>query len=150
MRTTLKALTALMLVGSLGFAAGVATAEEGVKSGTIVIKEDQVMWVVGGDIGGGKLDYEGKTYDVKMDGLKLGGFGVHKMDIDGDVYDLNDIADFDGVYTTAEVGFTVADKGKGDFWLKNDKGVKLRLKALDSKGLALSIGVEGIDMRIKH
>jgi hypothetical protein len=150
MRTIMKALTALMLVGSLWSAAGVAMAEEGVKSGTLVIKEDQVMWIVGGDIGGGKLTYEGKTYDIKMDGLKLGGFGVHKMDIDGDVYDLNNLADFDGVYTAAEVGFTVADKGKGDFWLKNDKGVKLRLKNLDSKGLALSIGVEGVDIRLKH
>jgi hypothetical protein len=150
MRATSKALTAVMLVGSLWLATGTAMATEGVQTGTIVIKEDQVMWIVGGEIGGGKLTYEGKTYDIKLDGLKLGGFGAHKMDLDGEVYDLNDLADFDGIYSAAEVGFTVADKGKGDFWLKNDKGVKLRLKNLDSKGLALSIGVEGVDIRLKH
>jgi len=128
-----------------------ATAAPPVKSasGTIVIDETQVMWVIGGDIGGGTLQFNGQSYEFKMDGLKLGGFGVHKVKLDGDVYDLDNIADFPGVYGAAEVGFTVADKGKGDAWFKNDKGVHLRLKSPESKGIALAVGVDGIDIRLK-
>jgi hypothetical protein len=130
-------------------AANAATAEEKTPSGTVVIDEEQIMWMVGGDIGGGTLEFQGESYKFKMDGLKLGGFGVHKLKLDGDVYDLNDVADFPGVYAEAEIGFTVADKGKGDVWLKNDKDVKLRLKSPESKGIALDLGVEGVDIRLK-
>ena len=84
-----------------------------------------------------------------MGGVKLGGIGVHKVDLNGDVFDLNDIADFPGVYAEAEAGFTLADAGKGDFWLENHKGVKLRLKSPQSEGLALDLGVEGVDIRMK-
>jgi hypothetical protein len=129
--------------------ANAATAEEKTPSGTVVIDEEQIMWMVGGDIGGGTLEFQGESYKFKMDGLKLGGFGVHKLKLDGDVYDLNDVADFPGVYAEAEIGFTVADKGKGDVWLKNDKDVKLRLKSPESKGIALDLGVEGVDIRLK-
>jgi hypothetical protein len=142
-----------LIVGLLAIpflvAANAATAEEKTPAGTVVIDEDQIMWIVGGDIGGGTLEFKGESYKFKMDGLKLGGFGVHKLKLDGDVYDLNDVADFPGVYAAAEVGFTVADKGKGDVWLKNDKDVKLRLKSPESKGLALNLGVEGVDIRFK-
>jgi hypothetical protein len=118
-------------------------------SGTVVIDETQIMWIVGGDIGGGTLEYKGQSYKFKMDGLKLGGFGVHKVKLDGDVYDLNNIDDFFGTYAEAEVGFTVADAGKGDAWFKNDRGVHLRLKSPEAKGLALDVGVDGIDIRRK-
>jgi len=126
-----------------------AMAEGKTASGTITIDEYQIMWMVGGDIGGGALEFQGQSHKFKMDGLKLGGFGAHKVKMDGDVWELKDLADFAGVYVEAEVGFTVADAGKGDFWLKNDKGVKLRLKSPKSKGIALDLGVEGVDIRLK-
>ncbi len=118
-------------------------------SGTISIDETQIMWMVGGDIGGGTLYYQGQTYGFKMDGLKLGGFGMHQVDLDGDVWDMNALDDFAGVYVEAEAGYTVVDSGKDDVWLKNKKGVKLRLKSPKSKGLALNLGVDGIDIRLK-
>jgi len=124
-------------------------AGEKTASGTVLIDEYQIMWMVGGDIGGGTLEFQGQSHKFEMGGLKLGGFGAHKVKLDGDVYDLNKLEDFTGVYAEAEIGFTVADKGKGDFWLKNDKGVKLRLKSPSSKGIALDLGVEGVDIRLK-
>ncbi len=128
---------------------GSAKATAPTPSGTIVIDETQIMWIVGGDIGGGTLQFQGQSYKFKMDGVKLGGFGAHKVKLDGDVYGLENIADFPGVYGEAEAGFTVADAGKGDAWFKNDKGVHIRLKSPESKGLALAVGVDGIDIRLK-
>jgi len=149
MKMVLRKLIVGLLAVPFLFAANAATAEEKTPSGTVDIAEDQIMWMVGGDIGGGTLEFQGKSYKFKMDGLKLGGFGVHKLDLDGDVWDLKDVADFPGVYAEAEIGFTVADAGKGDVWLKNDKDVKLRLKSPSSKGIALDLGVEGVDIRLK-
>ena len=134
---------------SKGSSGGSATAPVKSPSGTIVIDETQIMWIVGGDIGGGTLKFDGKSYEFKMDGLKLGGFGAHKIKLDGDVFDLNNVADFPGVYGAAEVGFTVGVEDKGDAWFKNDKGVKLRLKSPEGKGIALAVGVDGIDIRLK-
>ena len=127
----------------------VTTDAQNTASGTITIDEYQIMWMVGGDIGGGTLEFQGQSHKFEMGGLKLGGFGIHKVKLDGDVWDLKDVADFPGVYAEAEAGFTVAHKGQGDFWLVNDKGVKLRLKSPSSKGIALDLGVEGVDIRLK-
>lgn len=129
--------------------AGTAIAADQAKpSGTVVIDETQIMWIVGGDIGGGTLHFQGKSYKFKTDGLKLGGFGVNKVKLTGDVYNLNDVADFPGVYAVAELGATVAKAGKGDFVMKNDKGVVLHLKA-GAKGLALDMGVEGLKISLE-
>ena len=125
-----------------------AVAEAETPSGTIVIDETQIMWIVGGDIGGGTLNYQGEDYKFKTDGLKLGGFGVTKMKLTGDVYHLNDIADFPGGYAVAEAGLVVAKVGKGDVVMRNDKGVVLHLKAADT-GLALDLGVEGVTITME-
>lgn len=140
---------ALMLVLPLLFAAGLARAEDKMPSGTITIDEEQIMFIVGGDIGGGTLEYNGKSYPFKLDGLKLGGIGMQKTKFTGEVYDLNDIADFPGTYGEAEIGFTVPDKRKGDIWVKNTKGVVLRLKSPEAEGLALDVGVDGIIITMK-
>ena len=54
--------------------------------------------------------------------------GIHKLHLTGNVYDLNDVADFPGVYFAAQAGA---------IWLKNSKGVSLRLKSDYSQGIAL-------------
>jgi hypothetical protein len=149
MKQVFRKLAGLLLIWPFLVAANAAMAEEKTPSGTITIDETQVMWIVGGDIGGGTLEFHDQSYEFRIDGLKLGGFGVHKVKLTGEVYDLDDVADFAGVYAAAEAGFTVGDAGKGDFWLKNDKGVKLRLKSPASEGIALDLGVEGLDIRMK-
>jgi hypothetical protein len=84
-------------------ASSTPTAEANTPSGTVAIDETRIMWMVGDDIGGGRLEFQGQSHEFKMGGLKLGGFGVHNVKLDGDVWDLDDIADFPGVYAAAEV-----------------------------------------------
>ncbi len=137
-----------LVVVPLLLSARIALCEEQTPSGTIIIDETQIMWIVGGDIGGGTLHYQGKAYKFKTDGLKLGGFGATKLKLSGDVYGLSDIADFPGLYGVAEAGAAVAKAGKGDLVMKNDKGVVLHLKAA-AQGLALDLGVEGLNIRME-
>jgi hypothetical protein len=137
-----------LLVIPLLLSVQLATAEEKTPSATIVIDETQIMWIVGGDIGGGTLHFQGKSYKFKTDGLKLGGFGVNKVKLTGDVYDLKNIADFAGVYGVAEAGATLGNASKGDFVMRNDKGVILHLKSA-AQGIALDLGVEGLKITME-
>jgi long-subunit fatty acid transport protein len=50
-----------------------------------------------------------ELHKFKTDGLKLGGFGVNKVKLTGDVYDLRNVADFAGVYGVAEAGATLGN-----------------------------------------
>jgi hypothetical protein len=137
-----------LLVLPVFLSTGFALAEEKTPSGTIVIDETQIMWIVGGDIGGGTLHFHGKSYKFKTDGLKLGGFGVNHVKLTGDVYDLKNAADFAGVYGVAEAGVTLGNASKGDFVMKNDKGVVLHLKSA-AQGIALDLGVEGLKVTME-
>jgi len=137
-----------LLILPLLLSAQFAMAEDKTPSGTVVIDETQIMWIVGGDIGGCTLHFQGKSYKFKTDGLKLGGFGVNHVKLTGDVYDLKNAADFAGVYGVAEAGVTLGNASKGDFVMKNDKGVILHLKAA-AQGIALDLSVEGLKVTME-
>ncbi len=138
-----------MLVVPLLLTGNALAAEAKTPSGTLVIDETQVMLLVGGDMGGGTLLFGDNSYSFKTGGIKIGGLGVHKVHMVGEVYDLNDIADFPGVYFVAEAGATLGDSGTAAIWLKNSKGVSLHMKTSEAKGIALSVGVEGLKITMK-
>lgn len=128
---------------------GNAVAGDKTPSGTIVIDETQFMALIGGDMGGGTLMFQGNSYSFKTEGLKIGGVGVHKVHLAGKVYDLKNVADFPGTYAVAEVGITLTEFGKGASWLENSKGVKLAIKTSSDSGLAVDGGVEGFKIKMK-
>ena len=138
-----------MLVVPLLLTGNALAADAKTPSGTLVIDETQVMLLLGGDMGGGTLLFGDNSYSFKTGGIKIGGLGVHKVHMVGEVYDLNDIADFPGVYFVAEAGATLGDSGTAAIWLKNSKGVSLHMKTSEAKGIALSVGVEGLKITMK-
>lgn len=139
----------LMTLGVSLLCSGSAFADKdlGERTATMVVDETQVMLLVGGDWGGGTLLFGDESYSFKTHGLKLGGLGMHKVHMVGDVYRLYKKEDFAGTYFVAEAGITV-DKGKGGFWFENHEGVVLHIKA-SAKGLALNLGVEGLKIKFK-
>ena len=139
----------VMLVVPLLLTGNAIAADDKTPSGTLVIDETQVMLLLGGDMGGGTLLFGDNSYSFKTGGIKIGGLGVHKVHMVGEVYDLNDIADFPGVYFVAEAGATLGDSGTAAIWLKNSKGVSLHMKTSEAKGIALSVGVEGLKITMK-
>jgi hypothetical protein len=105
------------------------------------------MLILGGSSGGGVLIFGDESYSFKTGGLKLGGIGVHKMHLRGDVYGLKNIEDFAGTYFEAQAGITVA-KGKGGLWLGNHNDIQIHLKA-NADGLALALGVGGFKITME-
>ena len=65
-----------------------AIAQQRVKSGTVTIEQVQVAFFGSGNVGSGTLHYEGRYYRFSVGGLGVGGFGVSKMEANGDVYNL--------------------------------------------------------------
>lgn len=120
----------------------IVSAEDEKPSATVSINEKQVGFLLTGDWGHGTLMYQGEPHMFHMGGAKIGGIGVSSMKVDGSVYHLNKLEDFEGMYFKADAGLTLA-KGKVGSWLKNDKGVVIHLGA-NSDGVALQIGVEGL------
>ena len=121
-----------------------AQAEDPKPSGTLKLEETEVGLLLGGDWGHGTLTYDGGTYPFKVRGAKLGGVGITVSKVDGDVYGLSKVEDFYSTYFKAEAGITAAEGREGS-WVKNDSGVTLHLHS-ESQGLALSVGVEGLEI----
>jgi hypothetical protein len=116
-------------------------------SGTIHLSEWEFMAMIEGDFGHGTLAYNNKIYKFKVKGIGALGYGVQKLSAVGNVYHLNDIADFPGGYSEARAGLTVA-KGIGALYIRNDKGVVIELKT-HADGVALSVGVTGIGIEME-
>jgi hypothetical protein len=123
--------------------AGGAIAEDLKKSGTVRIEQVQIAFIGSGNLGGGTLKFNGKSYDFSVGGLGLGGIGVSKMVATGNVYNLTDVAHFPGAYAQGRYGMAIGDASTGKLWLKNSHGVVLELKA-DREGLALSLGGDAV------
>jgi hypothetical protein len=128
-------------VVAMGFA-GVSMAKDDAPSGTLSVSETEVGFLLTGDWGHGTLTYDGEKHMFHMGGAKIGGIGVASMKVDGTVYHLNKLSDFEGTYFKADAGLTLA-VGKAGSWMKNDNGVVIHLGA-DSEGLAVEIGLEGL------
>lgn len=112
-------------------------------SGSVTINQVQVAFIFSGNVGGGKLHYQGKTYPFSIGGLGIGGFGISSIDATGTVYNLFKVSDFSGAYGQARIGLVVGTLSAGTLWLENPQGVYMKLVA-KRKGIALSLGLDGI------
>ncbi len=112
-------------------------------SGHLKIEQIQVAFIGSGAVGGGTLDFQGKTYKFSVKGLGVGGFGASRLSATGEVYGLKKIEDFAGPYAELRTGFAVGDFGKGRFWLRNANGVYLKIEG-SRQGAQVGIGAEAV------
>ena len=146
-----SSLAGLMVVLGVGTtpALGQATKKEDLrKSATLEIDQVQVALFYSGNLGGGKLHYDGRTYSFTVGGLGLGGIGASKMEAVGQVYNLTRLEDFPGAYGQARHGFAAGTESGGSMWLQNPNGVVIELKT-KREGLALSLGADAVYIAFK-
>ena len=125
-----------------------ASAQERVKSGTVEIEQVQVAFIGSGNVGGGTLHFQGKSYRFTVGGLGVGGLGVSKMQASGDVFNLRELRQFPGAYIQARYGATAGDKSTGEMWLENSSGVSISLRTR-REGLAVSLGADAVYIDFK-
>lgn len=111
--------------------------------GTVTMDQVQVAYIASGGGGTGTLYYHGGAYPFSIGGLGVGGIGASTLTAQGEVYKLNNVANFAGAYGQARYGFAIGQASGGDLWLQNDAGVIMHLKA-QRTGLMLSLGADAI------
>ena len=131
---------------------GSGTATEAVKnqtpSGTVEMHQVQAAFIGSGATGDGTLRFRGRSYPFSVSGLGVGGIGVSTVEATGEVYDLAKADDFEGAYVQGRYGFAIGEESGGALWLKNDKGVVMRLMAKRT-GLMLSLGGDAVVITLK-
>lgn len=125
-----------------------AHAQERVKTGTVEIKQVQIAFIGSGNVGGGTLQFQGRSYPFSVGGLGIGGFGISEMTATGDVYNLRELRHFPGAYGQARYGVALGDVSAGELWLENPNGVLINLRARRT-GLALSLGADAVIIDFK-
>src|SRR6185369_9077266 len=94
-----RALIGLMAIGSLvSLLVGLALAQAKKPDATLTLTEGSVAVGIGYSWGKGTLTYQGKKHPVKVEGLSVGEVGVTRATATGNVYNLKNLADFDGNY----------------------------------------------------
>src|SRR4051794_35169066 len=145
MRSVLK-LSATAFLAACYLAGTPASAQErptGPPTACVSIKQVQVAFIASGALGGGALAYQGKSYPITVGGIGIGGFGASRLRASGAVYGLERRTDFAGAYVQLRSGWALGDQGRGTLWLRNEKGVVMRLKS-HRQGLQLTLGADGV------
>ncbi len=96
--------------------------------------------------GAATLEFEGKTYPVRVDGFVLGAVGTASIEATGQVTGLSKAEDLNGDYTALSSGVTLG-QGAGRLVMRNDKGVRVVMDQKTS-GLQLGIGPRGLTLSV--
>jgi hypothetical protein len=121
----------------------------GPATGSVSIRQVQVAFIASGAAGGGTLTFRGRRYDITVGGIGVGGLGASTFVANGAVYGLRNRDDFAGAYVQLRQGWAVGESGRGRLWLRNAKGVTLRLNTR-RQGLQLSLGADGVIIGFKR
>ena len=141
---SIKKIGLLLLVS--GLITGFAQAAEK-PDATIRISSGSVAAGIGWSWGKGTLTYKGKDYPLSVKGLSIGKVGITKATASGEVYHLKTLKDFDGNYTAAGAGITLAG-GRSAVTMTNQNGVRVRVISTN-RGVDITLGGGGVELRIK-
>jgi hypothetical protein len=143
-----RRLISVALAGVMVMLTASALADDDKKpDGTVRISEGSVAVGIGWSWGRGDLNFGGKTYHFKIEGLSVAELGMTKAEATGSVYNLKKISDFDGIYAAASAGGT-AGSGAGVSSLRNPNGVVINLKS-ETKGASIKVAASGLKITIE-
>ena len=144
----IRKITILLLV--LGLTTGLAQAAQPTQrpDATLRLSGGSVAAGIGWSWGSGTLTYKGKDYRVSVRGLSLGKVGITSATATGEVFRLRNLKDFDGNYTAAGAGITLAG-GRSAVTMRNQNNVRVRLIST-TRGADITLGGGGVDLRLRR
>lgn len=134
----------VLLGAALAANAGATWAQDGRPDARLNFTSTAYGFLVGVNKGQGKLVFKERQYSFSVSSVKVGTLGFTRIDAEGQVYRLRELADFPGRYYAVEGAFTVG-QGGGSTVLRNKKGVMLYLQNLQ-KGVELTLGGASFDI----
>jgi|GEM_PF-1239232 len=96
--------------------------------------------------GASTLEFQGKTYPVRVDGFVLGALGTASIEAVGEVVGLTKAEDLNGDFT-ALVSSGAFGRGKGTLTMRNNKGVRIEMDVKGS-GFQVGVGPRGITLAV--
>jgi hypothetical protein len=138
----------VVMIGSLLVLVSWALAQEKKTSGTLKLSEGSVGVGIGFSWGHGVLTYEGKEYPFSVQGLSVADVGISRAEATGVVYNLTQLADFNGNYTAVTAGAAVGG-GAGATTMRNQNGVVIDLTGT-TQGVKFNLSVDGVKFTLKQ
>ena len=142
-----RRLVGLAIIGAMLLIAPIGRAAEEKPDATVKMTGKSLSAGVGYSWGSGTLTYQGKEYPFSISGLSAGNIGASSAELSGEVFNLKNLADFNGNYTSAGAGATVAGGG-GGMTMKNQNGVTMNV-AGTTRGVSFKLGVDGMKVELK-
>ena len=130
----------------MALATTAANAQSDAPSGKVSIETTSIAAGIGLSWGHGTLNFNGREYRFSIDGVTLIDFGISKSSAVGEVYNLTDMAKFEGNYVAAEASFALGG-GMGGVALRNSNGVIMHLSSV-SQGARLQLGSSGMNIKL--
>jgi hypothetical protein len=141
-----RRLVGLAIIGVMLLIAPIARAAEEKPDATVKMTGKALSAGVGYSWGNGTLTYQGKDYPFSISGFSAGDIGFNVAELSGEVFNLKDLADFNGNYTSFAAGITVAGGGSGAT-MRNQNGVVMNVWAT-TQGLMFKLGVDGMKVEL--
>ena len=125
-------------------------AEGAVPSGYVWLSGGSIAVGIGYAWGHGTIHYgkDQKEHKFKLSGVSVADVGGASISAEGEVYNLNNLADFSGDYSAFTAGVTVVG-GVSVAYLKNDKGVVIKLHS-QTEGLRFNLSADGIHITLQQ
>jgi hypothetical protein len=114
--------------------------------GTVNFTGGSIAAGIGFSWGHGELNYGGQSHAFKISGVSLVDVGAANVSASGHVYNLKNLADFNGNYVAIAAGMTVAGGGSAAY-LKNEHGVIIKLHSTDV-GLRFNLSADGVKVTL--
>jgi hypothetical protein len=131
------------LLLALSTTAAVAQTEK--SSATVAIETKSIGAGIGFSWGHGRLRVQGTEYRFSVDGVTLFDVGISKATAVGEVYNLVDLAQFEGNYVAAEANVALGG-GIGGVVLRNPNGIIMHLSSV-SQGARFHLGSSGVNIK---
>jgi hypothetical protein len=136
----------LITIAGLCLVLNVAFAQD-TPDATIELTAGSVAAGIGFSWGDGVMTYQGQEYPFSVSGLSVGKVGITNATASGKVFHLSKIEDFNGNYTAAGAGVTVAGGGTA-VTMKNQNGVVIDLVST-TQGIDFTFGAGGAKLELK-
>jgi hypothetical protein len=146
MKNTSRILVILVVAVTCLVIQNISFAAQEQPSGTVSISSTSVAIGFGVNWGHGTLNFNGKEYKFKINGLSVVDLGVSSVEVTGEVYHLQHLSDFAGNYVAASAGID-AVKGAGATAMENEHDVVLILKSV-KQGVQFTLAVGGARVKL--